>query len=269
MAAHALRREESLGLALALVAHAGLISWLVWQPAPASLPPPERMTVTISDEVGLTAAAPQPATPAPDTGPVPGEAPPPEVKPQQQPPAPSAAPARPLPITAQVAKPVPKSAPWPFAKPAPARTSAPAVTPPRQGKPGASEFDSAFKTGIPQAKVGGTAANAAAPITGAVRNSLQGAVARQLKPKWHGPSGLDVDKLVTTIDWDLNPDGSLAGSPRFVSQTGVTDANRAQADRHKEQALKAVRTAAPFDLPAQYYAAWKRLRFTFDWKINQ
>lgn len=259
MAATTLRREESLGLALALVGHVAVIAWLVWQRAPTPIVLPERMTVTISEDVGLTAAAPQQAAPAPDAGPVQGEAPPPpEARAQQQPPAPTVVPIPQRPAPAQAVKPPPR--------PAPAAPNRPA---PPAARPGASAFDNAFKSGIPGGKPGGTAASAAAPITGAVRNSLAGAVARQLKPKWHGPSGLDVDKLATTVEWDLNPDGSLAGSPRVTSQTGVTDANRPQADRHKEQALKAVRTAAPFDLPAQYFAAWKHLRFTFDWKINQ
>ena len=239
MAATTLRREESLGLTLALVGHAALVAWLVWQRTPAPLPLPERMTVTISDDVGLTAAAPQQAAPAPAAAPVQGEAPPPPAS--------------------QLAK--------PQARPAPANPSRPSS--PAAAKPGGAAFDAAFKSGIPQAKPGGTAASASAPITGAVRNSLAGAVARQLKPKWHGPSGLDVDKLATTVEWDLNPDGTLAGAPRVISQSGMTDANRAQTDRHKEQALKAVRTAAPFTLPPQFYSAWRRLRFTFDWKINQ
>ncbi len=259
MAATTLRREESLGLALALVAHAGLIGWLVWQRPPAPMVLPERMTVTISEDAGLTAAAPQQAAPAPDAGPVQGEAPPPpETMAQQQPPAPTPVQIPQRTAPAQAAKPPPRPAPA-----SPNRPALPAV------KPGASAFDNAFKSGIPQAKPGGAAPSSAAPITGAVRNSLAGAVARQLKPRWHGPSGLDVEKLATTVEWDLNPDGSLAGAPRVISQTGLTDANRPQADRHKEQALKAVRTAARFDLPAQYYAAWKHLRFTFDWKINQ
>ncbi len=259
MAATALRREESLGLALALVGHAAVIAWLVWPRPPALIVLPKRMTVTISDDVGLEAAAPQQVAPAPDAGPVQGEAPPPpEAKVQKQTPAPTPVPVPQRPAPAQVVNPPPRPAPA-----APNRSAPPAP------RPGASAFDSAFKTGIPQAKPNGTATTQAAQITGAVRNSLAGAVARQIKPKWHGPSGLDIDKLVTTVEWDLNPDGSLAGAPRIVSQSGITDANRAQADRHKEQALKAVRTAAPFDLPAQYYAAWKHLRFTFDWKINQ
>ena len=85
------------------------------------------------------------------------------------------------------------------------------------------------------------------------------AIARQLKPHWTAPQGVDVDKLVTIIAFDLNPDGSLKGTPRFVSQSGVNAANRPQAERHKELAIRAVRLAAPFDLPAEYYDAWKKI----------
>ena len=259
MAATAIRREESLGLALALVAHAGLIGWLVWQRAPAPIVVPERMTVTISEDTGLSAAAPQQAAPAPDAGPVQGEAPPPpEIKVAQQLPVPAPVPAPQRAAPVQAVKPPPR--------PAPAAPSRPA--PPVVPRPGASAFDSAFKTGIPQAKPGGTATTQAAPITGAVRNSLAGAVARQLKPNWQGPNGLDVEKLATTVEWDVNPDGTIVGAPRIVSQIGVTDANRAQAGRHKEMALRAVRLTH-LNLPEQYYSAWKHLRFTFDWKINQ
>ncbi len=272
MSARSLSREESLGLALALAGHAALVAWLIWQRAPAPIVLPERMTVTISDDVGLEASAPQQQAPAPDAGPVQGEALPPATKAEQQPPAPSAVPdpPRPTPVqaTKQAVKPAQKPTPWPFAKPAPARSTAPTALSPRPGKPGASAFDSAFKTGIPQAKPGGTAAASAAPITGAVRNSLAGAVARQLKPNWQGPNGLDVEKLATTVEWDVNPDGTIVGAPRIISQTGVTDANRAQAGRHKEMALRAVRLTH-LNLPEQYYSAWKHLRFTFDWKINQ
>jgi hypothetical protein len=137
-------------------------------------------------------------------------------------------------------------------------------------KAGSSSFDDAFNKGIPGAKTQGQAQTPPAAITGAMRNSLAGEVARQLKRRWQGPNGLEIEKLATTVEWSLNPDGTLAGQPRVVSQTGITDANRPQAKRHQEQALKAVRLAAPFTtLPPQYYTAWKTLRFTFDWKINQ
>ena len=75
---------------------------------------------------------------------------------------------------------------------------------------------------------------------------------------------------MTILSWSLNPDGTLAGTPRVVRQDGITDANRAQAARHAEQAVRAVQLAAPFNLPAEYYEAWKRVAdFRFDRKLSQ
>jgi hypothetical protein len=55
-----------------------------------------------------------------------------------------------------------------------------------------------------------------------------------------------------------------------VRQEGITDANRAQAARHAEQAIRAVRLAAPFNLPDEFYPAWKRVTaFRFDRKLSQ
>ncbi|MCC6926616.1 hypothetical protein [Novosphingobium sp.] len=265
-----LNRDERLALALAVLGHGALLAVLVWQRPPAPLPPPERMMVTISDEVGLTSAAPEPmAQPAPDTGPVVGKEPPPPApepvpvaKPVPAPPRPA-----PAPVAKAPAKPAPPVKPvsTPKAAPAPPKTPPKTVT-----RPGSSAFDDAFNKGIPGAKSPGKAQTPPAQITGAVRSSLASEVARQLKRKWQGPNGLDVEKLATTVEWSLNPDGTLAGQPRVVSQTGITDDNRPQVKRHQEQAVKAVRLAAPFTtLPPQYYSAWKTLRFTFDWKINQ
>ncbi|MEO7247843.1 MAG: hypothetical protein ABIW31_05265, partial [Novosphingobium sp.] len=91
---------------------------------------------------------------------------------------------------------------------------------------------------------------------------------RQIKPHWNQPDGVDVDKLATTLEWDLNPDGTLDGAPRFVGQTGMNSANSAQAGRHRELAIRAVHRASPFTLPPKFYAGWRHLRFTFDWKLN-
>ena len=105
-------------------------------------------------------------------------------------------------------------------------------------------------------------------ITGQIRSSLLAEVSRQLKPHWQSPVGPDVELLATTLEWDLNPDGTLAGAPRFVGQTGLNSTNRAQADRHREQAIRAIRLSAPFHLPPQFYAGWQRLRFTFNRNLN-
>ena len=66
--------------------------------------------------------------------------------------------------------------------------------------------------------------------------ALAAEIVRQLKPHWSAPHGADADQLVTIVSARLNRDGSLAGTPQVVSQTGVTDSNRAQADLHKPNA---------------------------------
>lgn len=247
MAGHALAREERIGLGLAVAAHAALFAWLAFNPpAPAPTIMPERMAVTLSDDVGLTSTAPLPApAPAPDEAPTPGE----QVPPQ---PAPVAVP-RPAPVPAQRVAPVPaKLAP---AKPAPPRAAPPA-------KPaGGSRIGADFLKGVNgaqgQSRAPATPAAAAGPQ---VRSALSAAILRQIKPKWQGrvPQGVDTEKLVSVIAIELNPDGSLDGAPRLLSQEGINDANRAQAKRHAEEAIRAVQLAAPFNLPQDLYEAWKK-----------
>ena len=69
--------------------------------------------------------------------------------------------------------------------------------------------------------------------------------------------------------FQLSPDGKLQGRPTVARQTGVNDTNRAQADRHAEQAIRAVQLAAPFDLPEEYYEAWKTITANLDWRLAQ
>ena len=110
----------------------------------------------------------------------------------------------------------------------------------------------------------------ATPWMTTVRSSLASAISREIKPHWAAPQGVDADKLVTILAWDLNADGTLAGRPRVVDQQGITPANEAQAKRHAEQAIRAVQLAAPFDLPDMYYSGWKRITaFRFDRKLSQ
>ena len=58
MRAPALRGSEAAALALALVAHGGLVAVLMLRPNPAALPVPQRMTVTLSNDVGMTSTSP-------------------------------------------------------------------------------------------------------------------------------------------------------------------------------------------------------------------
>lgn len=290
MAATPLRREEGIGLALAIAAHIGLAAFLLWRPAGKALvTPPERMTVTLSDDVAPTSTSPQPAAAAaPDRAPTIGEpAPQPEPEPAIEP-----EPLPPPPVPRPVAQPRPQ--PRPVARPAPRAVQRPAPTPPPKAAPrprsqpaataaprpsqrpatrpaGASSFADAFKEGVPGAQSRGQAQTPpAAAIGPAVQASLASAISRQLKPRWAAPQGAEAEQLVTILSWNLNPDGSLAGTPRVVRQDGITDANRPQAPRHAEQAIRAVQLAAPFDLPEQYYSSWKRIAsFRFDRRLSQ
>lgn len=290
-----LTREEAIALVIALLAHAGLIAALTLSPPGKSImSPPERMTVTFSDEIADQSTSPQPdAEAAPDMAPVLGEpapepAPPqpapqiaqPQPKPVPPPPPPQAKPApQPKSLPAPQPRAVPAPPPKPSAKPAPAKPAAAAPAAPadqrlrrRPDAPsGASRIGSDFLSGIPgSGKPGSATTPPAAAFGPEVAASLVSGISRQIKPHWTAPQGVDADKLVTVLSWNLNPDGSLAGRPVVVSQTGITDSNRAQAQRHAEQAIRAVQLAAPFNLPGPYYAKWKRIAsFRFDRKLSQ
>ena len=299
-----LRLEEAAGLVVAVAAHLALAAWLALKPpTPAPLPVPERMTVTFSADVADQSTAPKPAAeaapaiaPVVSAYPVPDPAPEPVATPvrapraeplprQPSPPKPQPLPKPPAKAQLQP-KPLPQTKPSPLAKPLPAKLvtppkpaarSAPALTPAKAAPParsagGASRFGDAFRAGIPGGQNPAAKANEAPAQTigPAVKAALSGSIARQLKPKWSAPQGAEADQLVTVLSWELNPDGTLAGPPRLVSQTGITDANRPQAQRHVEQAMRAVRLAAPFDLPPDLYPAWKRVgQFRFDRKLSQ
>ena len=268
-----LSREELAGLVIAIALHAGLIAWLALAPSRSTFkPPPERMTVSLSDEVAPEATSPEPlAQAAPETAPTLGEAAAePEPLPVVTPPEPQPrVVASPLPRPAPpVARPVPRPGAKPATKPAAATDSRTRRRP--DAPAGASRVGNDFLRGIPGGEARGAAQNPPATRVGPqVAASLRQAVARQLQPNWVAPQGAEVELLRTTISWSLNSDGSLSGSPQLASQEGVTDANRAQAKRHVEQAIRAIRLAAPFDLPEQYYGSWKRLRFTFDRNLSR
>jgi hypothetical protein len=287
-----LTRKEGLALLIALAAHVALIGALTLAPPGKSIEaPPERMTVTLSDESADQSVSLDPhAEAAPDVAPVLGEpvlasapAPastvPPQPKPALPPPVLQT---RPQPLSKPVTKPVPQVRVAPSqllnsaAKPAPPRPAAGAVPadPRLRRRPdtpsGASRLGSDFLSGIPGSTTPGTSRNPPADAVGPeVIAALRSALARQIKPHWTAPQGVDVDKLVTVLAWYLNPDGSLAGKPTVVQQSGITDANRAQAQRHAEQAIRAVQLAAPFNLPPAYYTKWKKVSVLFDRKLSQ
>jgi hypothetical protein len=71
-------------------------------------------------------------------------------------------------------------------------------------------------------------------------------------------------QIVTRLRVRFAPDGSLAGVPAVVGQTGVTPVNRPYASRMAEAASLAVIRCAPLRLPADLYeSGWDELDLTF------
>ena len=103
-----------------------------------------------------------------------------------------------------------------------------------------------------------SAAPPATAVGPAVKASLAAEVRRQLKPHWKAPSGADVEQLRTELSIRLARDGSVTDVD-VLRTTGQTESNRPQVKLHQEQAVRAVRLASPFRLPAEYYDAWKLL----------
>jgi hypothetical protein len=78
-----------------------------------------------------------------------------------------------------------------------------------------------------------------------------GAAADQVKRCYRSPKVAWAGKqIVTRLRVRFAPDGSLAGVPAVVGQTGVTPVNRPYASRMAEAASLAVIRCAPLRLPA-------------------
>jgi outer membrane biosynthesis protein TonB len=297
-------RADRSGLAVAVIGHVALFAALSVSllNAPKLLSvKSDPIEVELVEDVALVSTAPDAVAeaPAPEAAPAASE-PEPMAMPDPAPPVPAPAPvARPAPKPvaqpqtrpAPTPKPVraqPQPAAKPAAKPQPQQQRTQTAARPTDNRdrrrpdrtrPGLSrdlvnglaDTPSPKPATKPAATPGrGTATGTpAAAIGPAVTASLGAEVRRQLRPHWKSPTGADVELLRTTIAARLNPDGSLAGTPTVVQQTGINDSNRAQAKLHADQAIKAVRLAAPFNLPAQYYDAWKEIRPNFDRRLSQ
>jgi outer membrane biosynthesis protein TonB len=286
------RKEEGAGLAVAAALHVALALVLLQQPTVSKEifeeKEPERMTVSLVSDIGLESTAPDPVpvsrapaaptladVPAPVFEPAPAEpslspapalapplepvaAPKPKPKPDPKPKQPTAKPKK---------KPPPKKDTTPRRRPeqsrsqsrtpAPKKTSTPKPATPK--KSGGSRINDDFLAGAGTSTTSKEARLPASQIGRSAKASIISSISRQLKPHWSAPQGVDAEKLVTILAFQLNEDGSLKGNPRVVRQTGINASNRPQANLHAERAIRAVRRAAPFDLPKEYYNAWKSI----------
>lgn len=255
-------RAEAAGLGIATVGHVALLAALTYGFAASRLPIPKSDPIEVSfvDDVGLESTAPSPSAvePAPLAGPQDG---PPQ-------------PAMPAPPELQpVPRPEPRvqpRAPAPSAAPAPPAQSRP--TPPKaapaQPRRNASGLSSVVAGLSDRANPSQSTSAPAAAAGAQVQASLGAEVRRQLKPHWKAPTGADSEQLRTEVVITLAEDGR-ATDVRIVGTSGQTASNRPQVKLHQEQAVRAVRLASPFRLPAQYYEAWKSLRVTFDKRLSQ
>lgn len=281
-----LSREERIGLLVAAGAHVALAFALMMQDSSRDeYTIPERMDVSLATEVSLELTAPDPSSEpaaaiaptlsddpvaAPPPLPEPVVRPEPVAEPVRQPPPP-----RPQPTQRAERRPAPTPTPAPRAerRPAPTPTPAPRATQTTAPRPqpretgGASRIGSDFLQGTSDAS--GDRGSPAQNVGPAQQASIAQAIIRQLRPHWNSPSGVDVDKLTTVVRFRLNRDGSLSGNPEVLRTTGDNAANQAQVARHQEQAIRAVRLAAPFNLPEQFYSGWSTVTSNFDNRLAQ
>ncbi|WP_246034537.1 energy transducer TonB [Qipengyuania marisflavi] len=264
------RTEERAGLLVALGLHVLVVAALLLQPDTREpVLTPERMTVSLAEDVGLSATAPDPvaesrAAQAPVLDDNPAISPP-EERPVAQPverPVTRVQP--PVPVPSAAARPDTR----PRRRPDPPRTTTPPKPKPAP-KAGGSRVGDNFLAGAGESATTSETRTPASQIGASAKASIGQAVARQIKPHWSPPNGQDVERIVSFVKFRLNADGSLAGKPQVVRQTGVNATNSAQAGRHGEQAVRAVQLAAPFDLPGEYYEAWKVITANLDWKLAQ
>ncbi len=239
----AFRREERFGLAIAFGLHLFLVAVLVMQPAPDILTErPERMTVSLASDIGLEATAPvlvpdSRAAIAPELAdePQPSVADTPEQATTSTAPSPDR----------QTRQETPR--PQSSARPEP-----------RQG--GGSQVGDNFLEGASNSRTSDDARIPASQIGASAKASIIQAIVRQIRPHWTAPSGVDSELLITELAFDLDEEGRLRGRPRVLRQGGINASNRPQAGLHAERAIRAVQLAAPFDLPDEYYNAWKSIR---------
>ncbi|HEY0148187.1 MAG TPA: cell envelope biogenesis protein TolA [Allosphingosinicella sp.] len=293
-------RTEATAVGVAVAGHAALLALLGMGFAPPN-PTPKQSPIEIemvTEEAALVSTAPSPSA----------EEPAPLLAPEEGPPAPAAA-AQPMPEPVPIPRiqptPAPRVTPTP-APPRPAPTPTPKVVqrpqPPRpsppQAKPAPSRPAPAKAKAAPAPKAAapaqpkGSAARPTGRLNGllaglgardttskattppaqaagpAVQASLRAEIQRQLKPHWRAPTGADVEQLRTTVRASLTRSGAVASIGQ-VTTTGQTASNRSQVKLHQEQAIRAVRLAAPFRLPADYYDAWKEIAPVFDRRLSQ
>jgi outer membrane biosynthesis protein TonB len=275
-------RNDRLWIAVGVSVLAHLLLFTILSLLPPSPPPPPvaPMDVTIADDVGLKAGAPNttvdPAeSKAPDIGNPEDSAPPAPAEETAQPAPPKPQPeAAPPPKPAPVAKPEPKKPAPPAPKPAPKARPKPAVAAPAKPavKPGKGtgstanavkpkarglNFGSDYFKGASSkpSPATGTAPKsatmsqqAAMDIGQKIKQQVQPCANRQVNP---GPGA---ERIRVTIRLKINRDGTLASKPMIVGHDGVDDNNRRYQRQVDDRAIATFMGCQPLrGLPAELY----------------
>lgn len=275
-------RDDRLWIAIGVSLLAHLVLFTILSLLPPSPPPPPvaPMDVTIADDVGLKAGAPNttvdPAeSKAPDIGNPEDSAPPAPAEDKAEPAPPKPQPeAAPPPKPAPVAKPEPKKPAPPAPKPAPKAQPKPAVAAPTKPavKPGKGtgstanaikpkarglNFGSDYFKGASSkpSPATGTAPKsatmsqqAAMDIGQKIKQQVQPCANRQVNP---GPGA---ERIRVTIRLKINRDGTLASRPVIVGHDGVDDDNRRYQRQVDDRAIATFMGCQPLrGLPAELY----------------
>lgn len=270
-----MERSEQTGLAVAVVGHVvvfGLLSaTFLAKPDMMKIVPPQPIDISMVDEVGLTATAPQSETPpalseAPETG-VPEDAPPPapeqtvpEAKPKAEP------------VKSDQPPPKPVVAPTPPAKPLPTKATGKQASSPT-ARPRGSRLGPDFLKGLadkpststsPTPRAAVIDARALAGIQDAIRRQIQPCADRQVNP---GPGA---NQIVTTFNLRLNPDGTLAATPTVIRQAGTDGEGGRYSKRVIDLGIAALTGCSPLKLPPEFYATpaggWNNINY--NWQLR-
>lgn len=149
-----------------------------------------------------------------------------------------------------------------------ASSSAQEATAPTSDTAGREEFDlediEGALEGIPQGEL--RRAPTAAERQASVDDRLRRITREHIRRCWRMPTEPGSDRLVVTVQFELNEDGTLRGRPRVI-EPQVFRFDRPMR-RAVDQALSAVRRCSPYPFPAdpvaaEHYERWREMEFTF------
>jgi hypothetical protein len=257
-------RADATGLGVSVVGHAllayAMVVVVIRTPPPPA--PPPSLEVSYVDEVGLTAASPNPA-PTARAAEAPEIGPPEEAAPAPAPtPAPEPTPAPP--------RPAPRAAPAPRPIPAPPRTAAPAPT--RQQGSGAGQTNRGSLLGPNLLRGIGNDRNApsnsppAATYGPAERASVNQAIARALRPCARQALPVpEADAITVEYRVTLNRDGSLADA-QFLRVNNPNPELARYERRMRDLGMNVLRSCTPIrGLPTAFFDARNgQFSYTFD-----